>query len=211
MQATGSHSPKLTSDPHSIPRCCVSPRRAAHTQDAAHTGPRGGGSRHHGGRRLEAPKPPTQCVTRGSSRAQVKARRRAVSTERGGLGFRRRRAGWVLGGTARSMHTLRAPDPHTEAATSRPAYSTPLEPQEGRRTGAGSRRPARGLWPRGWRRRGTGTPSAPSRAPRRREGTGLLSRWRGALSGTHAIILHTAGSVKYFIIGEIFIRDFLNI
>lgn len=61
---------------------------------------------------------------------------------------------------------------------------------------------------------GGGAPECPLSPPgclRTRQGTGLLSRWRGALSGTHTIILHTSGGVKYFIISEIFIRDFLNI
>ena len=34
---------------------------------------------------------------------------------------------------------------------------------------------------------------------------------RESFLGTHGIILHTSGCIKYFIISEIFIRDFFNI
>lgn len=102
-----------------------------------HTGPRGGGQPPQRGTQIGAPQPPR--ASRGAHTEQAEACRRVVSTERGGLGCTCRRAGWVLGVTARGMNTLRAPDPHAEMVTSRSAYSMPVESQEGRRTGAGPR------------------------------------------------------------------------
>lgn len=115
------------------------------------------------------------------------------------------------GGPARSMHTLRAPGLHTEGGdVTFCVFYTTRASGRGRRTGAGSQEGLRGLCgPAGGAAAGHRTPSAPSRRPGQREGLGYF-RWK-ALSGTHAIILHTSGSVKYFIIGEIFIRDLLNI